>query len=215
MDKRYEVYALADRHFYETPDRISAGEAPVYETTRREVPEGWDAARIGDWLTLTPLGPDGKAGGGTVAGLEDPRLGHPGERGAHRRDRVGLLRAPAHLVQVRAGPASAAPAQHQVRGPRHQRQVRHRLPGRRGAAARRAAGAGRAPRRLRGAVHPHRSALARRAALRPLRRLRTHLRRRRAGLAGARGAQRRGDAGAGPAGAVLPGAGVGDAARLS
>ena len=24
MDKRYEVYALADRHFYETPDRLSA-----------------------------------------------------------------------------------------------------------------------------------------------------------------------------------------------
>ncbi|WP_330262538.1 class III lanthionine synthetase LanKC [Streptomyces griseorubiginosus] len=60
MDKRYEVYALADRHFYETPDRISAGEAPVYETARRAVPDGWDAARIGDWLTLTPLGPDGK-----------------------------------------------------------------------------------------------------------------------------------------------------------
>jgi hypothetical protein len=60
MDKRYEVYALADRHFYETPDRISAGEAPVYETARRAVPDGWDAARIGDWLTLTPLGPDGQ-----------------------------------------------------------------------------------------------------------------------------------------------------------
>jgi tRNA A-37 threonylcarbamoyl transferase component Bud32 len=68
MDKRYEVYALADRHFYETPDRISAGEAPVYETTRREVPEGWDAARIGDWLTLTPLGPDGKPESGPSQG---------------------------------------------------------------------------------------------------------------------------------------------------
>ncbi|WP_328752493.1 class III lanthionine synthetase LanKC [Streptomyces sp. NBC_00285] len=68
MDKRYEVYALADRHFYETPDRISAGEAPVYETTRREVPEGWDAARIGDWLTLTPLGPDGKPAAGPSQG---------------------------------------------------------------------------------------------------------------------------------------------------
>ncbi|MGC0398284.1 tRNA A-37 threonylcarbamoyl transferase component Bud32 [Streptomyces sp. SAI-126] len=59
MDKRYEVYALADRHFYESPDRISGGETPVYETARRAVPEGWDAARIGDWLTLTPLGEDG------------------------------------------------------------------------------------------------------------------------------------------------------------
>ncbi len=62
MDKRYEVYALADRHFYETPDRLSVdGQETVrlYETARREVPDGWKAARIGDWLTLTPLGPDG------------------------------------------------------------------------------------------------------------------------------------------------------------
>ncbi|WP_128435683.1 class III lanthionine synthetase LanKC [Streptomyces cyaneus] len=62
MDKRYEVYALADRHFYETPERMSAGTPGTglgYETARREVPEGWDAARIGDWLTLTPLGADG------------------------------------------------------------------------------------------------------------------------------------------------------------
>jgi tRNA A-37 threonylcarbamoyl transferase component Bud32 len=60
MDKRYEAYALADRHFYETPDRLSAGEragttAPEYETARRAVPEGWRAARMGDWLTLTPV----------------------------------------------------------------------------------------------------------------------------------------------------------------
>ncbi len=62
MDKRYEVYALADPHFYETPDRLSAdrqGTGRLYETARREVPEGWTAARIGDWLTLTPAGPDG------------------------------------------------------------------------------------------------------------------------------------------------------------
>jgi hypothetical protein len=25
MDKRYEVYALADRHFHETPDRPALG----------------------------------------------------------------------------------------------------------------------------------------------------------------------------------------------
>ncbi|MGW6731214.1 class III lanthionine synthetase LanKC [Streptomyces sp. NPDC055013] len=62
MDKRYEVYALADRHFYETPDRLSAGTqgaARAYGAARDEVPDGWTAARIGDWLTLTPLGPDG------------------------------------------------------------------------------------------------------------------------------------------------------------
>ncbi|WP_307183644.1 hypothetical protein [Streptomyces canus] len=56
MDKRHEVYALTDRHFHETPDRISAGEAPVHEAARRAVPDGWNAARIGDRLTLTPPG---------------------------------------------------------------------------------------------------------------------------------------------------------------
>ncbi|MFE7271590.1 class III lanthionine synthetase LanKC [Streptomyces sp. NPDC057623] len=62
MDKRYEVYALADPHFYETPDRLSAdrhGTGRLYEAARREIPEGWTSARIGDWLTLTPVGPDG------------------------------------------------------------------------------------------------------------------------------------------------------------
>ncbi|MFG2550954.1 class III lanthionine synthetase LanKC [Streptomyces sp. NPDC048581] len=62
MDKRYEVYALADRHFYETPERMSAGARDTghrYETARRDAPEGWEAARIGDWLALTPLDADG------------------------------------------------------------------------------------------------------------------------------------------------------------
>ena len=63
MDKRYEVYALADRHFYETPDRLSVPgtdtAAPLFDTARREIPEGWSSARIGDWLTLTPLDEDG------------------------------------------------------------------------------------------------------------------------------------------------------------
>ena len=38
MDKRYEVYALADRYFYETPDRLTGegrGERPA--TRRRGV----------------------------------------------------------------------------------------------------------------------------------------------------------------------------------
>ncbi|WP_225097601.1 class III lanthionine synthetase LanKC [Streptomyces sp. CoH27] len=62
MDKRYEVYALADRHFYDTPDRLSADgrePAPLFATARRTVPAGWHAARSGDWLTLTPLGAEG------------------------------------------------------------------------------------------------------------------------------------------------------------
>ncbi|MGW1913260.1 class III lanthionine synthetase LanKC [Streptomyces sp. NPDC002076] len=62
MDKRYEVYALADGHFYDTPDRLpgaAGGPAPLFATARRTVPEGWHAACSGDWLTLTPLGADG------------------------------------------------------------------------------------------------------------------------------------------------------------
>ena len=39
MDKRYEVYCLADRHFYETPDRLSSagGAAPA---VRHGAPRG-------------------------------------------------------------------------------------------------------------------------------------------------------------------------------
>ncbi|MFG2497317.1 class III lanthionine synthetase LanKC [Streptomyces sp. NPDC048441] len=60
MDKRYEVYCLADRHFYETPDRLSAGvSAPEFETAGRAVPQGWRSARAGDWLTFVPLDEDG------------------------------------------------------------------------------------------------------------------------------------------------------------
>ncbi|MFF8594704.1 class III lanthionine synthetase LanKC [Streptomyces sp. NPDC015220] len=71
MDQRYEVYALADPHFYETPDRLSEEgrpATPLYETARRAVPEGWYAARIGDWLTLTPLDPDGRPQSGPAQG---------------------------------------------------------------------------------------------------------------------------------------------------
>ncbi|MHA7956168.1 class III lanthionine synthetase LanKC [Streptomyces sp. L500] len=69
MEKRYEVYCLADRHFYEIPDRLSrpasgAGggrvEDALFETARRPVPEGWASGRNGDWLHLAPLGADGR-----------------------------------------------------------------------------------------------------------------------------------------------------------
>lgn len=71
MDERYEVYALADRFFYETPDRLTGegrGEAPGYETARRAVPEGWRAARMGDWLTMTPVDGEGRPRSGPVQG---------------------------------------------------------------------------------------------------------------------------------------------------
>ncbi|MEV0524956.1 class III lanthionine synthetase LanKC [Streptomyces sp. NPDC050439] len=60
MDKRYEVYCLADRHFYETPDRLSVGgSAPEFETAGRPVPDGWRTGRHSDWLSLFPLDEDG------------------------------------------------------------------------------------------------------------------------------------------------------------
>lgn len=56
MDKRYEVYCLADRHFYETPDRLSARSADggLLEAAGRPVPEGWYSTRQGDWLNIRP-----------------------------------------------------------------------------------------------------------------------------------------------------------------
>lgn len=61
MDKRYEVFCLADRHFYDTPNRRSgngpqAADTGVFETAQRPVPEGWEHSRQGDWLHLRPAG---------------------------------------------------------------------------------------------------------------------------------------------------------------
>ncbi|MFP3991102.1 class III lanthionine synthetase LanKC [Streptomyces sp. E11-3] len=56
MDKRYEVYALADRCFYETPNRLStSAPAALYETARRPVPAGWRTRRVADWLVCAPV----------------------------------------------------------------------------------------------------------------------------------------------------------------
>ncbi|SCK40923.1 class III lanthionine synthetase LanKC [Streptomyces sp. WMMB 322] len=62
MDKRYEVFCLADRFFYETPDRLSGDAAESaqddrdsFPTALRPVPEGWRRTRSGDWLELRPV----------------------------------------------------------------------------------------------------------------------------------------------------------------
>ncbi|MFI7385007.1 class III lanthionine synthetase LanKC [Streptomyces sp. NPDC049813] len=72
MDKRYEVYALADPDFYETPERLSAdGKArplPEFETARREIPDGWRSDNNGEWLNLTPLESDGTPRQGPAQG---------------------------------------------------------------------------------------------------------------------------------------------------
>ncbi len=67
MDKRYEVFCLADKYFYETPDRLSAaapgagGSGPLYEAAQRAVPEGWRSFLSGDWLHVSPVTPEGKS----------------------------------------------------------------------------------------------------------------------------------------------------------
>ncbi len=62
MDKRYEVYSLADRYFYETPERLAAApgqSARRFEAARRDVPAGWHAEHSGDWYHLVPPAADG------------------------------------------------------------------------------------------------------------------------------------------------------------
>ncbi|MEU5024836.1 class III lanthionine synthetase LanKC [Streptomyces milbemycinicus] len=64
MDKRYEVFCLADRYFYETPDRLSvdadAGASESrYEAAQRTAPEGWETFVSGDWLHVNPVLEDG------------------------------------------------------------------------------------------------------------------------------------------------------------
>ncbi|WP_052865631.1 class III lanthionine synthetase LanKC [Streptomyces niger] len=74
MDKRYEVYCLAGRYFYETPDRLSVGEdaaaddSAVYEAAQRAVPEGWRCFLSGDWLHVNPVDSEG-----------NPRPGRPAQ----------------------------------------------------------------------------------------------------------------------------------------
>ncbi|MGX1884644.1 class III lanthionine synthetase LanKC [Streptomyces sp. NPDC055287] len=64
MDNRYEVFCLADRQFYETPDRLSAirpGQSgrsssdALFETARRELPPGWRRFVSGDWMHINPV----------------------------------------------------------------------------------------------------------------------------------------------------------------
>ncbi|MFE9394957.1 class III lanthionine synthetase LanKC [Streptomyces flavidovirens] len=65
MDNRYEVFCLADRQFYETPDRLSAGRpgqsspVPLFEVAQRELPPGWRRFVSGDWMHINPVDADG------------------------------------------------------------------------------------------------------------------------------------------------------------
>ncbi|MEU7315037.1 class III lanthionine synthetase LanKC [Streptomyces sp. NPDC007083] len=77
MDKRYEIFCLADPYFYETPDRLSgsasrtatddagrrsdesaadrSADPGAFPVACRPVPAGWRQTRSGDWLELRPV----------------------------------------------------------------------------------------------------------------------------------------------------------------
>jgi class III lanthionine synthetase len=55
VDKRYEVYCLADPLFYDSTSQVRE-ERFVLEFTRRPVPVGWERTGLADWLVHHPVG---------------------------------------------------------------------------------------------------------------------------------------------------------------
>ena len=169
MNKGYAVFCDADRQFYDAPHRLPVtgkGSAGLYETLRQELPDGWQRHRSGDWLAFRPL---------------DRELPNQGwkihvsaclDNAEQVLDRVWdycVPRAIAFKFMPSRYLLHTRNAKYADRG--GQREVRHRLPGRRGAVPRHRRGPGRAARRRAGPVHPQRSALGRRAGVRALRQL--------------------------------------------
>jgi hypothetical protein len=55
VDKRYEVYCLADPLFYDSTIQVRE-ERLGFEFTRRPVPLGWERTELEDWLVHRPVG---------------------------------------------------------------------------------------------------------------------------------------------------------------
>ncbi len=55
MDRRYEIYCLADPLFYDLPTRAYGPERD-YARARQRVPDGWDRHELDDWLVYRPRG---------------------------------------------------------------------------------------------------------------------------------------------------------------
>ncbi len=55
MDKRYELYCLADRLFYDSPSRRAHDDA-AFPVADRPLPAGWERADQGEWITHRPTG---------------------------------------------------------------------------------------------------------------------------------------------------------------
>lgn len=57
MDKRYQLYCLVNRYFYDSTSRLS--EHPRdFPLSRAPAPEGWTASNRGNWHVLHPIGAD-------------------------------------------------------------------------------------------------------------------------------------------------------------
>lgn len=54
VDKRYEVYCLADPLFYDSTTQVRE-EGPGFTFTRCPVPHGWQRSELDDWLVLSPV----------------------------------------------------------------------------------------------------------------------------------------------------------------
>ena len=55
MDKRYELYCLADRRFYDSPDGAVARNID-FEVSSRPLPPGWERVHGDEWLIYRPPG---------------------------------------------------------------------------------------------------------------------------------------------------------------
>jgi tRNA A-37 threonylcarbamoyl transferase component Bud32 len=55
VDKRYELYCLADPLFYDSPN-VSASARRSFAVAGRPLPSGWTRARLGEWLVHIPPG---------------------------------------------------------------------------------------------------------------------------------------------------------------
>ena len=57
MDKRYELYCLANPLFYDSPARFTGGGGD-FDLASQPLPEGWDQFTKGEWTVCVP--PAGK-----------------------------------------------------------------------------------------------------------------------------------------------------------
>ena len=210
MDQEYQQFCMADPAFYDAMHSEQTAGAS-FATAGRELPDGWSLHEQDDWFVVDPavrqqVPMQGwKIHASATVDNADRVLDAVWDYCVPRGISFKFLRSTAALTRPRL----------QVRPPRLQRQARHDLPRGRHRLRDHPDRAGRAPRRRAEPVHPQRPALAGRPALRPLRRLRQplHRRRHRRGRAGHR--RRHRHARPGPARPGVPRAAVGDAARTS